>query len=200
MPAQQPVGGAAAESGPGRIERVHNRQVALDRFLATVERRALRVAEIAVGSRADALDIVQDAMLSLARSYGHRDPEQWPPLFHRILEHRIQDCRRGRRRDGRYFADLRPADDDDTDPLDNLASDPAPGPDRRAQGGEALTQLETALRALPDRQREAFTLRIWQDTDIAGTARAMGVSEGSVKTHLFRALAALRAALGEHWP
>lgn len=196
----QPVGVAAAESGLGRTERVQDRQAALDKFLAAIERRALRVAEIAVGSRADALDIVQDAMLSLARSYGHRDPAQWPPLFHRILEHRVQDCRRGRQRDGRYFVDLRPADDGEPDPLENLASDPAPGPDRQAQGRQALARLETALRALPDRQREAFTLRVWQDTDVASTARAMGVSEGSVKTHLFRALAALRGALGEHWP
>jgi RNA polymerase sigma-70 factor (ECF subfamily) len=139
-------------------------------------------------------------MLSLARSYGHRDPAQWPPLFHRILEHRIQDCRRARKRNGRYFADLRPADDNEADPLDNLARDPMPGPDGIAQSRQALAKLEAAVRALPDRQREAFALRIWQETDTAGTARAMGVSEGSVKTHLFRALASLRAALGEHWP
>lgn len=173
---------------------------ALDAFLASVERRALRVAETAVGSRADALDIVQDAMLSLARRYGGRDPAQWPALFHRILEHRIQDCRRARKRAGRYFLELAAADDGDRDPLADLAADPAPGPDRGSEGRQALAALEAALRALPDRQREAFTLRIWQEADTAQAARAMGVSEGSVKTHLFRALGALRAALGEHWP
>ncbi len=172
---------------------------ALDAFLASVERRALRVAETAVRSRADALDIVQDAMLSLARSYGGRDPAQWPALFHRILEHRIQDCRRARQRAGRYFLELA-AHDGDRDPLADLAADPAPGPDRGSEGSQALAALEAALRALPDRQREAFTLRIWQEADTAQAARAMGVSEGSVKTHLFRALGALRAALGEHWP
>lgn len=172
----------------------------MDQFLASVERRALRMAEIAVGNRADALDIVQDAMLSLARSYGGRDPAQWPPLFHRILENRIQDCRRRRQRDNRYFLDQPHTDEDTADPLDVLARDPAPGPDRRAQSSQALICLEAAIRTLPDRQREAFSLRIWQDIDVAGTARAMGISEGSVKTHLFRALAALRGALGEHWP
>ncbi|MGE0810661.1 MAG: RNA polymerase sigma factor [Immundisolibacter sp.] len=173
---------------------------ALDAFLASIERRALRVAETAVGSRADALDIVQDAMLSLARSYGGRDPAQWPALFHRILEHRIQDCRRSRKRDGRYFVELAATDDEAPDPLANLAADPAPGPQRGTESSQALVALEAALRALPDRQREAFTLRIWQEADTAQAARAMGVSEGSVKTHLFRALVALRAVLGEHWP
>lgn len=173
---------------------------ALDAFLASVERRALRVAETAVGSRADALDIVQDAMLSLARSYGGRDAAEWPALFHRILEHCIQDCRRARKRAGRYLVELPVTDDADHDPLANLAADPAPGPDRGSEGRQALAALEAALRALPDRQREAFTLRIWQEADTAQAARAMGVSGGSVKTHLFRALGALRAALGEHWP
>ena len=173
---------------------------ALDAFLASIERRALRVAETAVGSRADALDIVQDAMLSLARSYGGRDAAQWPSLFHRILEHRIQDCRRARKRAGRYFVEIAATDDEAPDPLANLAADPAPGPQHGTESAQARAALEAALRALPDRQREAFTLRIWQEADTAQAARAMGVSEGSVKTHLFRALGALRAALGEHWP
>ena len=192
------AGVAAAENGPSAPVSEH--AAALDAFLASVERRALRVAETAVGSRADALDIVQDAMLSLARSYGGRDVAQWPALFHRILEHRIQDCRRARKRAGRYFVELAATDDEAPDPLANLAADPAPGPQHGTESAQARAALEAALRALPDRQREAFTLRIWQEADTAQAARAMGVSEGSVKTHLFRALGALRAALGEHWP
>ncbi|MEL6078987.1 sigma factor-like helix-turn-helix DNA-binding protein, partial [Stenotrophomonas maltophilia] len=39
----------------------------------------------------------------------------------------------------------------------------------------------------PARQREAFTLRVLHDLDGATTARAMGSSEGAVKTHLARA-------------
>ena len=51
-----------------------------------------------------------------------------------------------------------------------------------------------ALRELPARQREAFTLRVLQQLDGATTAAAMGCSEGAVKTHLSRA----RQALQQH--
>ena len=55
-----------------------------------------------------------------------------------------------------------------------------------------------AIAALPLRQREAFMLRVWEGMDVSGTAQAMGCSTGSVKTHLSRALAALRARLQDH--
>ena len=56
----------------------------MDRFLASVERRAFRIAVLAVANDQDALDIVQDAMIRLTRSYGDRDAQEWAPLFYRI--------------------------------------------------------------------------------------------------------------------
>lgn len=174
---------------------------AMDRFLAEVERRALRIATLSTGNRDEALDIVQDAMLKLARNYGGRPSEEWRPLFYRILANRITDQQRRKAVRQRVFAWLAPVDQDDqSDPIEAVP-DPRPvGPDAELVRGRAMTALEIALRKLPPRQRQAFLLRSLEGLDIAETAAAMGCSEGSVKTHYSRAVHSLRAALGDHWP
>jgi RNA polymerase sigma-70 factor (ECF subfamily) len=175
----------------------------LDRFLASVERRALRMAEFATRDREEALDLVQDAMLQLVRRYRRRPPAEWGALFYRILENRIHDWRRSKRSRSRWWGLVRAEDDDageDQDPFSAVADAPAADPLHALQRGSAMDKLELALRELPHRQRQAFLLRVWEGLDVADTARAMGCSDGSVKTHLSRALASLRASLAEDWP
>jgi RNA polymerase sigma-70 factor, ECF subfamily len=173
---------------------------ALDRFLAGSERRALRMAELATGNREEALDIVQDAMLALARRYGGRDPAEWGPLFHRILQHRIRDWYRRSRVRRRWLAWLTTDDDHDEDPLATMPDPQALRPEDHLGHARAGEAIEYALRQLPWRQQQAFLLRAWEGLDVAATAAAMGCSEGSVKTHYSRAVHTLRTLLGDHWP
>ena len=173
----------------------------MDHFLAAVERRALRMAELAVGNRDDALDLVQDAMLGLVRSYSHKREDEWGALFHRILQSRIRDWYRRSKVRYRVFGWLLNREDDvDADPIQQAADPAGTEPPRAVANQQSMLQLEQALQALPLRQQQAFLLRSWEGLDVAATAFAMGCSEGSVKTHYSRALHKLRELLEDHRP
>jgi RNA polymerase sigma-70 factor (ECF subfamily) len=172
----------------------------LNRFLAEVERRALRIAEFGVRDRDEALDLVQDAMIKLVRNYSDRNSDEWTPLFYRILQNGVRDWHRRQSVRNRVMVWFGRGKRDDED-FDVVASAPDPigrSPDEELQNSEAMDSLENALHALAPRQREAFMLRTFEGLDVAGTAVAMGCSEGSVKTHYSRAIHSLRDSLREH--
>ena len=152
-----------------------------------------------------ALDIVQDAMLRLAEKYGNRPAAELPMLFHRIVQNAIRDWYRRQKVRSLWttlLSSLSPGrgEDDDQDPLETL--EPADGsntadqsPGAQLEQAQVLEIIEQELARLPSRQREAFIMRYWEEMDVAETARIMGCSEGSVKTHCSRATHALAAAL-----
>lgn len=187
----------AAFDGGDRDARADAAPRALERFLGGVERRALRMAEFATASREDALDLVQEAMLGFVHRYGTKPEGEWSPLFWRVLDSRLNDWHRRQRTLRRWW--LRPSGvDADDDPIAGAPDAGEPGPLARLADREASAALDAALRALPLRQRQAFLLRLWEGLDVAATASAMRCSEGSVKTHLSRALANLRRELELH--
>jgi RNA polymerase sigma-70 factor, ECF subfamily len=174
----------------------------LDPVLRGVERRALRMAEFSTGNRDDALEIVQDSMLAFVRHYADKPQPEWTPLFYRVLDSRILDFHRRRNVRSRWLSWLplgsNTHDETAADPLEQVADEADPGPLQRLADHETGGALDVALKALPLRQRQCFLLRIWEGLDVADTARAMQCSEGSVKTHLSRAMAALRSRLESH--
>lgn len=191
------------DAGPAVAEEASlDSATTLDRFLASVERRAFRIAQMAVRDRDDAFDIVQGAMMRLATHYGQRPSEEWKPLFYRILYNGIRDSQRRKAVRSRMFGFLPGGFGDDEDaPADPFERVPGnvPEPSRQLMADEAMQRLEQALGQLPARQQQAFALRCLEGLDVAETATAMGCSQGSVKTHYFRALQTLRAKLGEVW-
>jgi len=184
------------KTGAGTLQR--ERQ--LNQFLAEVERRALRIAQIAVRDRDEALDLVQNAMIKLVNNYASRAEAEWPPLFYRILQNGIRDWHRREKVRNRVMVWFGRGKADDEYDVVAAAPDPAGrSPEEQLQSGQAMQRLETAVHGLPARQREAFMLRTFEGLDVAGTATAMGCSDGSVKTHYSRAVHALREQLGDHW-
>lgn len=181
------------------LERVRATPATLDAFLAHVERRAFRMAELNLRHREDAMDAVQDAMLRLVRHYREKPAEEWPPLFWGILRRRIVDLQRRRKVRSIMVGWLGGGHDDDGDELPRW--EPAghdPSPLDRLQDSQSYADMARVVKQLPRRQREAFMLRMLEGLDGAETAQAMGCSEGSVKTHLSRAMHYLRDQL-EDW-
>ncbi|MCW8917355.1 MAG: RNA polymerase sigma factor [Gammaproteobacteria bacterium] len=166
----------------------------LERFLAGVERRAFRFARVATGNDDDALEIVQEAMLKLVQHYAQSDAAEWPALFHRILQSRIRDGYRRSAVRNRLRVWFGGGDEED-DPLQNQPDHHGQGPLQQLQNERFGGALEQALRALPNRQQQAFLLRAWEGLSVEETARAMGCSAGSVKTHYSRAIQSLRQRL-----
>ena len=190
---------AALHGDVDLTDEAKTRSRALNQFLAGVELKAFKIAQTALRHEDDALDAVQDAMLQLARAYADRPAQEWKPLFYRILENRIRDMQRRRTVRGRVISWLPFRSDEDDEEPDPIAQAPSPEPQpvKRLELDEAVGALEKALGALPRRQQQAFLLRTLEGLDVAATAAAMGCSEGSVKTHYFRAVQALRAQLGD---
>jgi RNA polymerase sigma-70 factor (ECF subfamily) len=167
-------------------------------FLRDVQARAYRITCMTVRDKDEALDIVQDSMIRLARRYAARPSEEWPPLFYRILQNRTKDWHRRQAVKRRLFS-LFSAHEESGQDL--IATAPAPeceNPVAQLERDNAMVALEQALAELPARQRQAFVLRNFEGLDVKGTAIAMGCSDGSVKTHYSRALSRLRALMGEY--
>ena len=171
---------------------------ALNRFLASVEKRAFRMAELATSNPDHAMDIVQDAMLALVKNYSHKSEADWGPLFHRILQSKIRDWYRRSRTRNSVFSWLRTPNDDENDSYDPIqrAEDLVSlAPDSNANNEQLMAVTLQAIRQLPLRQQQAFLLRAWEGYDVRETAKAMGCSQGSVKTHYSRATRALKQTL-----
>ena len=168
-----------------------------------MERRAFKQAVFAVQDDEAALDIVQDAMMKLAEKYSAKPAAELPLLFQRILQNAIRDHFRRQKVRSTWTTLLSNlgmgGDDDDSDPLETLEVEeftnvPA-SPAERLEQSQVMAAIEQAVKALPERQREAFMLRYWEELDVSETAKVMGCSEGSVKTHCSRATHALAKVL-----
>lgn len=171
-----------------------NNQV-LEHFLASVERRAYRMACIATGNSDEALDIVQDSMYSLVQRYASKPQDTWRPLFFKILQSKIRDWYRRdkvRRRWRGWLDYLKNDDENKEDPIEATPDFAGKSPEDQTTLNKSMAALESALQTLSLRQQQVFLLRNWEGLDVADTAKAMGCSAGSVKTHYSRAIQNLR--------
>lgn len=182
----------AVATGTGTGGRAASGDASIEAFLSGIGARAFRFAELGLRHHEDALDAVQDAMMRML-GYRERPAAEWTPLFWSILRRRMIDLQRRRAFSLLWLVPTGMRDDHASVDWPDEGPDPA----RHHEGREAYSRVAAALSALPRRQREAFTLRVLEELDVATTAQVMDCSEGSVKTHLSRARDALKRQLEE---
>lgn len=143
----------------------------------------IRLAIVMLGERTAAEDVVQDAFFGLYRHWdGLTDPANALSYARSAVLNRCRSVLRRRGSSPGRLEDVA------------LASESA---EAAALVGEEHQEVLTAIRALPDRQREALVLRYYLDMSEEETARAMGISRGTVKSTTSRAVAALARRLKE---
>jgi RNA polymerase sigma-70 factor, ECF subfamily len=163
-------------------------QPALDAFLKSIEKRAYKITVFAINDRDEALDLLQNAMIKLVRNYSSHPEPTWTLLFYRILQNEIRDWQRKS-----WFRKLFDFNDNQADQLQDVSAHSHPD---QLMEQDALNQkIQVAIGQLPFRQQQTFLLRTFEGLDVKQTALAMNCSEGSVKTHYFRAVQFLREAL-----
>jgi RNA polymerase sigma-70 factor, ECF subfamily len=152
--------------------------------------RLRRLCALLLDDRQEAEEVVQEVfMKAWVVSNGGGAPNDWAAWLTRVAINACHD----RRRAGWW---LRFRRSDRVEDLPLRVEEPSPAD--LALGAEIQRRIWSAFRGLPTRQREVFVLRYVDDLPTAQVAATLGVSEGSVKRHLFRAIHRLRETLGGH--
>ncbi|PLY03387.1 MAG: RNA polymerase sigma factor [Desulfuromonas sp.] len=148
-----------------------------------------------VNNRSDAEEIVQEAFLRLYRSLGSFRGESrigtW--LYRTVSNLAIDHLRREKIKRKLFFLKR---NSDDADPVEFTPSS-EPAQDDQLMAREELATVVQSLDKLSPRQRTVLTLRHQENLSIREIADILGLSEGSIKVHLHRAIQTLRAALDD---
>jgi len=150
---------------------------ALDEFLVGRRGRLFRSAYLLCGDRDEAEDLVQTTLVKVILGWRRLERiDNVEAYARRTLVNVFIASRRRMWRRERPHGEL---------------------PERPQAGHDADLSLtvRAALAALPVRQRTVLVLRYWEDMSVEATAAALGMREGTVKSHSSRGIAALRQSL-----
>jgi RNA polymerase sigma-70 factor (ECF subfamily) len=174
---------------------------AIEEFVSRYQQKAYSIAyHMCAGDSEEAQDLTQEVFLRVFRNLRKfRGASSFYTWFYRIVVNTCLDGRRRRRRWERIFSPWRPGQNEEEPSKKVLEEQPDMYGDSNplaVLSGKQLTlQIRKALMSLPERQRMAFQLKVFQGMSIREIAQVMGSAEGTVKSQLFRATHSLRTAL-----
>lgn len=168
---------------------------AFDRLTKTVRGRAFAIARSLVGSREDALDLTQEALLKTYRAREtYRDGEPFLPWFHRILRN---TCFSFLRKNRRLKTNTVTSEEDGESTNWQIEGD-EPTPSSGLERSEVQAAFWEGFRHLSARDREILALRHFQELSYREIANALDIPQGTVMSRLFHARRRLREALSDH--
>lgn len=171
------------------------RDAARERYgelVANQQRRAVRIAYQYLRDAHDADEAVQDAFVKVfTHIISYREDLPFEVWFTRILVNACLDLRKSRSRRLRWAVPMSATSE--IAPAEPAAPDPSP--EQRLVSKERAAEITTAVDSLPDRQRTVFTLCHVAEQTTAEVSQALGLSEATVRVHLFRAVRKLRRVL-----
>lgn len=164
-----------------------------ERVVTRLQRRATRVAYWYLRDAADTDDAVQDAfMKAFERIESYRPGQPFETWFLRVLVNGCLDRLKARSRRGRWMIEA-----DGDEPVTVSAADAGPSPEARLLASERQRELGEAIGRLPERQRTVLVLSQLEGLSGPEIGALTGLSESTVRVHLFRALRKLRGLLEE---
>jgi RNA polymerase sigma-70 factor (ECF subfamily) len=157
--------------------------------------RVFRYALVSLRDRDAAESLAQDCFLKAYRARDRfRGDASLSTWLMQIAVNLVRDSIRNRRL--RFWKRTR-AEAPDFDIVSQSLADHASSPESAALAKERVAAVWCVVETLSERQRTVFLLRFVEDLDLLEIAAVMGLQEGTVKVHLFRALEAVLKRLGE---
>jgi len=180
-----------------RLAASGERDAARERYgelVANQQRRAVRIAYQYLRDAHDADEAVQDAFVKVfTHITSYREDLPFEVWFTRILVNACLDLRKSRSRRLRWAVPMSATTE--VAPAEPAAPDPSP--EQRLVSRERATEITAAVDSLPDRQRTVFTLCHVAEQTTAEVSQTLGLSEATVRVHLFRAVRKLRRLLDQ---
>lgn len=157
---------------------IHGDREAFEMIIRTHSRSLFAIAYSILQSREEAEDVAQDSLVKAWKArWRVRDPEKFPAWLATIARHKAHDILRKRR----------------TVPLSEQLIEPI---EPESANTSALDQqLHSVLARLPELHRAALTLRYFEEMDYRSIENALGLTNGSLRGILGRALASMRKQL-----